>query len=180
MTSIVLEHFHGAACRVTPTATAFPTATLASTWSSPVSGKIRPKPPPTSNGCGTPPPLAPYTAPRTYMNYAAEDEADRLDAAYGPNVDRLRDVKRRYDPDNLFRLNRTSPFVSVRRDGPSRARVATMSLTGLELVLTGVGSVLTGLCSAESFDVDGPKVLRPYLMRTMLVDVGASSFALSM
>ena len=43
------------------------------------------------------------------MNYAAEDEADRVDAAYGPNVDRLRDVKRRYDPDNLFRLNLNIP-----------------------------------------------------------------------
>jgi hypothetical protein len=33
------------------------------------------------------------------MNYAADDEADRLDASYGPNLDRLRDLKRRYDPD---------------------------------------------------------------------------------
>ena len=56
-------------------------------------------------GAGHPPALAPYTAPRTYMNYAAEHEADRVDAAFGANVDRLRDVKRQYDPDNLFRLN---------------------------------------------------------------------------
>jgi len=44
------------------------------------------------------------------MNYAADDEADRVDAAYGPNIDRLRDVKQRYDPDNLFRLNLNIPL----------------------------------------------------------------------
>ena len=48
-------------------------------------------------------------APHTYMNYAAEDKADRVDAAFGPNVDRLRDIKRQYDPDNLFRLNLNIP-----------------------------------------------------------------------
>ena len=43
------------------------------------------------------------------MNYAADDEADRIVASYGPNLDRLRDVKRRYDPDNVFRLNQNIP-----------------------------------------------------------------------
>jgi FAD/FMN-containing dehydrogenase len=53
--------------------------------------------------------LEPYTAPRTYMNYAADDEADRIAAFHGPNLDRLRDIKRRYDPDNVFRVNQNIP-----------------------------------------------------------------------
>lgn len=40
---------------------------------------------------------------RRYVNYMGDDDSAR--AAYGPHYDRLVDVKRRYDPDNLFRLN---------------------------------------------------------------------------
>ena len=42
---------------------------------------------------------------RSYVNYLADDESDRVANAYGPNLDRLVELKRRYDPDNLFRLN---------------------------------------------------------------------------
>ena len=40
-----------------------------------------------------------------YVNFLTADEGDRVRAAYGPNYDRLAQVKRRYDPDNLFRMN---------------------------------------------------------------------------
>jgi len=40
-----------------------------------------------------------------YVNYADEDESGRTGAAYGQNYDRLVQVKNRWDPDNLFRMN---------------------------------------------------------------------------
>ena len=41
-----------------------------------------------------------------YVNFLGEDGGDRIRAAYpGPTWDRLRQVKSRYDPYNLFRLN---------------------------------------------------------------------------
>jgi len=38
-----------------------------------------------------------------------EDEATVRAAYPGPTWDRLRELKRRYDPDNLFRLNHNIP-----------------------------------------------------------------------
>ena len=49
--------------------------------------------------------LEPYTAAKVYVNYLADDENARVADAYGPNLERLVEVKRCYDPDNLFHLN---------------------------------------------------------------------------
>jgi FAD/FMN-containing dehydrogenase len=40
-----------------------------------------------------------------YVNFLTADEADRVGSAYGPNYARLAQVKRKYDPNNLFRTN---------------------------------------------------------------------------
>ncbi len=110
MTSIVIEHFHGAVCRIDPTATAYPhrepgfNLVVAGQWQNPADTEIN-----VQWVRDTTATLQPFMAPRTYMNYAAEDEADRIVASYGLNLGRLRDVKRRYDPDNVFRHNQNIP-----------------------------------------------------------------------
>ena len=51
--------------------------------------------------------LRPFSTGRTYINFQTADEGDeRVEATYGANFDRLLDIKRKYDPDNLFRSNR--------------------------------------------------------------------------
>jgi len=49
--------------------------------------------------------LAPHATGTVYVNFMPDDEADRVRGAYGANYDRLAAIKRRYDPENLFRLN---------------------------------------------------------------------------
>jgi FAD/FMN-containing dehydrogenase len=48
---------------------------------------------------------APFASGGAYVNFLTADEGDRVRTAYGPNYDRLVQVKRKYDPDNLFRTN---------------------------------------------------------------------------
>lgn len=48
---------------------------------------------------------APYASGGVYVNFLTSDEGDRIRSAYGSNYDRLAQIKRKYDPDNLFRTN---------------------------------------------------------------------------
>ena len=48
---------------------------------------------------------APYASAGAYVNFMTEEESDRVAAAYGPNYARLAQIKKQYDPDNLFHLN---------------------------------------------------------------------------
>ena len=47
----------------------------------------------------------PYASGSVYVNFMTEDEADRIAAAYGSNYVRLVQIKRKYDPENVFHLN---------------------------------------------------------------------------
>ena len=47
----------------------------------------------------------PYASGGAYINFMTEDETNRVDSAYGPNLSRLRECKKQYDPDNVFHTN---------------------------------------------------------------------------
>jgi Berberine and berberine like len=48
---------------------------------------------------------APYTSAGAYVNFMTAEEGDRVAAAYGSNYDRLVQIKKQYDPENIFHLN---------------------------------------------------------------------------
>lgn len=48
---------------------------------------------------------APHSEEGGYVNFMAGDDQDRIRANYGGNYDRLVEIKRKYDPGNLFHLN---------------------------------------------------------------------------
>jgi FAD/FMN-containing dehydrogenase len=48
---------------------------------------------------------APHSEEGGYINFMASDDQDRIKANYRGNYDRLVEVKRAYDPDNVFHLN---------------------------------------------------------------------------
>jgi FAD/FMN-containing dehydrogenase len=112
MGQVLLEHFHGAVARVPVDQTAYAlrrtgyNALLLAEWTDQSQndrciGWARDRY--TA--------IEPFVGERRYLNYLGTDEdADRaLAAAYGPNLSRLRQIKRQYDPDNVFHLNVNIP-----------------------------------------------------------------------
>jgi FAD/FMN-containing dehydrogenase len=103
---IILEHLHGEATRVDPAATAFPhrqpgySVLVLAQWADPADTQTN-----VAWARETFEALRPHLADRRYMNYMSADDGGFVRQAYGPNYDRLVEIKRRYDPQNLFRLN---------------------------------------------------------------------------
>jgi FAD/FMN-containing dehydrogenase len=108
MSMVVIEHFHGAVVRVPVEATAVPhrekgyNLLIASVWADPATTD--------ENVAWTKAAfesVQPYAAGRRYVNYLSGDDTseDPVRSAYGPNYDRLVELKTKYDPDNLFHLN---------------------------------------------------------------------------
>ncbi|HEY2376715.1 MAG TPA: FAD-binding oxidoreductase [Gemmatimonadaceae bacterium] len=48
---------------------------------------------------------APYSTGSVYVNFLSGDDENRVRAAYGANYERLVELKKQYDPTNLFRVN---------------------------------------------------------------------------
>ena len=109
MGAVLLEHFHGAATRVDQTATAFPHRAVGynllvlGEWASPSETT-----PNIAWARDTYTAMSKHFASGRYANYLNAEEVgadDAVAAAFGPNWARLRELKRRYDPDNIFHLN---------------------------------------------------------------------------
>jgi len=49
--------------------------------------------------------MAPFSTGGVYSNYMDGDEDERMSAAFADNLERLKRVKAKYDPDNFFRAN---------------------------------------------------------------------------
>jgi FAD/FMN-containing dehydrogenase len=47
----------------------------------------------------------PHSAPAAYVNFMMEEGNARVEATYGQNYARLQQIKAKYDPGNLFRIN---------------------------------------------------------------------------
>jgi FAD/FMN-containing dehydrogenase len=55
--------------------------------------------------------IRPFSTGGNYINFQTADEAEqRVRATYGANFDRLVEIKKAYDPVNLFRVNRNIAF----------------------------------------------------------------------
>jgi hypothetical protein len=47
----------------------------------------------------------PYSAGGAYVNFMMDEGEDRIKATYGENYNRLASIKKKYDPNNLFKVN---------------------------------------------------------------------------
>jgi FAD/FMN-containing dehydrogenase len=107
MSQFLIEHLHGAATRVGVSETAFPhrkegyNFLVLAQWTHPAD----------TSACiewarETARLMRPFFAAGRYVNYLDDDETgDPVAAAYGPNYRRLQQIKAKYDPANVFRMN---------------------------------------------------------------------------
>jgi FAD/FMN-containing dehydrogenase len=108
MTAILFEHFHGAVTRIGATETAVPhraeawNLLIPAVWTDPADTDAN-----IAWTRETYAALRPHFGTGRWLNYLDDDQGDdaTVRAAYGPNYERLREIKRQYDPENVFHLN---------------------------------------------------------------------------
>jgi FAD/FMN-containing dehydrogenase len=61
---------------------------------------------------------APFSSGEVYVNSLDAGEGHRVREVYGPNWERLRQLKRRWDPTNFFRCNQNIPPAEHECAGP--------------------------------------------------------------
>ena len=107
LSAFLFFFMHGAAARVPPSATAF--SARAEQWDFDVIGQW-----PDASDSDTHiawvraawDRLEPHLEGSAYVNHlATDDRPEKVRASYGTNLDRLRQLKTRFDPSNLFRMN---------------------------------------------------------------------------
>ena len=49
--------------------------------------------------------MKPFMANAVYLNYIGDEGEDRVKEGYGKKYERLANLKRKYDPENIFRNN---------------------------------------------------------------------------
>jgi len=101
-----IEHWHGVATRVEPTATAFPHRRHSYNlmfWSNWEHASDSEKNIQWTRECWNG--LRPHLVDGAYSNYVSDEGESVARAAYGPNYDRLVTLKNKYDPTNFFRMN---------------------------------------------------------------------------
>ncbi len=69
--------------------------------------------------------MAPYSEPGGYINFMQDDDYGKIQVNYtAQNYDRLVQVKRKYDPNNLFHINQNiTPLRSLRPRGSPASRL---------------------------------------------------------
>ena len=100
-----IHHFHGAASRVAVSETAFGLrqdhlmVEIVAAWEQPSAEEDRRHVQWAQRGSHA---LAPYALQGGYVNLFDLTEQARVPLSFGPNYERLLDVKRKYDPDDVF------------------------------------------------------------------------------
>jgi hypothetical protein len=108
LSSLLLEHFHGEVARIPVDATAIPYRKVGFNF---LVGSVWPDLSANAENIAwtkdTYDAMSPFFDDRRWLNYMNADEIAEggVGKVYGPNHDRLVEIKTKYDPTNLFRLN---------------------------------------------------------------------------